>query len=59
MFNTMTGITRCAEENLDRLVNQAMKDDVVYIYDLVGFVAQIRSATDHRSHLVSLVNGER
>lgn len=59
MFNTMTGIIRCAEDNLDRFVGQAMKNDVVYLYDLVGVVAQIHSAKEHRSHLVSLINGER
>lgn len=58
-FNTTTGIIRCAEENLDELVNQTMKDDVVYIYDLVGVVVQIYNAEDHRSHLVSLINGKR
>lgn len=59
MFNTMTGITRCAEENLDRLVSQATKDNVVYIYDLVGVVMQIYNAKDHKSHLVSLINGKK
>ena len=55
----MTGNTRCAEDNLDRLIGQTMKDEVVYLYDLVGVVAQIYSARDRRSHLVSMVNGER
>ena len=57
VFNPIDGSIRCFEENLDQLGMQARKSDVVYVYDLVGVVAQI-STREGRSHLVAMVNGK-
>ena len=58
VFNPTDGNVRCAEENVDRLIAQARKGEVVYCYDLVGVVAQIYSTRECRSHLVAMVSGK-
>lgn len=51
MFVDQNGEVGCLETNVDNVRG------VFGIYDLVGFVAQIYSKKDRKSHLVSLVNG--
>ena len=45
------GRVTVVEENLEQL------GDNIQTYELIGFVAHIRSAQDQKSHLVSLING--
>lgn len=52
LFLHQTGHVTCAEENLEQMEGR------LSIYDLVGVVAQIHSARDRKSHLVSLIDGE-
>lgn len=45
------GRIACIEDGVDQIA------DRVQVYDLVGFVAQIHSSQDQKSHLVSIING--